>query len=373
MADLFEYLDWRADVPMSVDPFNEVDNLILAELAYTDFSGIVPSDGETVSLSAAYERFFQTHSKEGHLKETSFTAKAPLLMEKMLTGSRFQNIRLSMYIDFIDEEKTAQISAVTFLLDDETAYVAFRGTDSTVVGWKEDFELGCLKETTGQQRAVIYLEETASVFSLPLRVGGHSKGGNFAVFASSFCCRPIQDRIIFVYSNDGPGFRREIMDMDGYLRILSRIVSIIPDTSMIGLLLFSRANHRVVRSSAFGILQHDGFSWSVRRNRFERTELSDLGKLFDQTLDSWMDGMDDETRKSFTDTVFSVIESTGMDTFHEMSGKKWKAAEAMITSLISIPKEKQSELLHLAGQLVQSGSHAALEKLPESLHRKNQK
>ena len=367
MADIFDYLDWRADVPLSADPFNEVDNLVLAELAYTDFTGIVPSFGEPVSITDACTLFFQMHDREEILKDTSPTAKAPLLMEKLVTGCRFANMQLCRYINEIDVEKTVQLSAITFLLDDGTAYVAYRGTDSTVIGWKEDFDLGCLTETSGQLYSVQYLEDVASKYALPLRVGGHSKGGNFAVFASSACSAHIQERILSVYSNDGPGFREETVNSDGYTRILPKVISIIPDTSIIGLLLISRAKHLVVKSTAFGIYQHDGFSWCVKRNRFESTELSELGKVLNSTLDSWVDGMDDETRKSMTDTIFSVIGSTGLDTFHEMSKQKWKSAEAMLGSLFSISREKQSELLRLAGQLVKSGSQAAIEQLPEAL------
>ncbi len=368
MADIFEYLDWRADVPFSVDPFNEVDNLVLSVLAYVDFSGIVPSTGSEIPLSSAYNLFFQLHAREEILASKAFIEKAPFLMEKMLGSPRFGGMRLCRYINDIDVKNTAQISAVTFLMDDGTAYVAYRGTDSSFVGWKEDFDIACLTETSGQQDAVQYLEETASVLEMPLRVGGHSKGGNFAMFASSFCREEVQNQIISVYTNDGPGFRKEITEKDGYLRILPKIQSIVPDTSIIGMILTNPVNHQVVKSAASGILQHDGFSWLVKRNHFEHAEFSDSGKLFHETLDRWIDGMDDDTRKSFTDTIFSVIESTGLDNFHDISIQKWKSAEAMLNALLTMPREKQSELFHLARQLVHTGGQAALEQLPEKLH-----
>ena len=365
MADIFEYLDWRADVPFSVAPFNEVDNLILSELAYTDFSGVVPESFRKVPLSSACEQFFRTHSEEELLRSTSFTAKAPLLMQHMLTGRRFGRMCLSHHINHLDAEKTAQLSATTFLLDDRTAYVAFRGTDSTLVGWKEDFDIGWLSETTGQQLAVAYLEQVASRVRSPLRVGGHSKGGNFAVFASAFCSSQTQDRILSVYCNDGPGYRDEIVRQPGYQRILPRMIRIVPDTSMIGMLLSTQAACNVVRSSASGILQHDGFTWQVRRDQFESAELSETGKILDRVLDSWIDGMDDLTRKSVTDTIFSAFEATGADTFHEMSQQKWKAAESILGYIFSAPREKQSELFRLAAELIKSGSQAAIAQLPE--------
>ena len=363
MAVLQEYLDWRADVPFSAAPFNDVDNLILATLAYTDFDGIVPSGRESVSLDLIYRSFYQTHCRENIPDHGPQIEKAPLLMDGMLSGVRFGSLEACRYINEIDSDKSAQISAVTFLLEDGTAYVAFRGTDSTLVGWKEDFNLSYLSETAGQQRAVQYLEETAAEISRPLRVGGHSKGGNFAVYASAFCS--VQDRILSVYSNDGPGFRAEIVQSDAYRRILPKLVSIIPDTSIIGLLLKSDADQKVVRSSASGIQQHDPFTWCVCRDSFERAELSEAGKIIDKAMDTWVEGMDDETRRSFTETVFSLFESTGAETFQEIGRNKARNAEVILSHLFSLAKDKQKELLMLAGQLIQSGGQAAVSQLPD--------
>ena len=371
MADLFEYLKWRSDVPFSVAPLNDVDNLVLAELAYSDFSGIVPSDGRPVPVAEVCERFFQAHDKEEILKSTSFTAKAPLLMENMVTGGRFGNMQLCWYVDHLDEERTAQMSAVTYLLDDGSIYVAFRGTDSTLVGWKEDFDIGCLTETRGQELAVSYLDRIAQALDAPIRVGGHSKGGNFAIYAASFCRPEIQDRIISVYSNDGPGFRKEVTEMPGYLTVLPKLCKIVPDTSMIGMLLADKAARRVVRSSAFGILQHDALSWSTERDRLEPAEPSELGKLLNNVLASWIDGMDDNLRNSVTDTIFDAFEATGADTFHEIAQQKWKSAEAVLGYLFKIPREKQEELFQLAGSLLKNGSQAALAQLPELLFQKD--
>ena len=363
MANMFDYLEWRADVPFSVDPFNEVDNLILSELAYTDFDDIVPSSGTPVSLAEAHREFFVRNSREELLKSFSFHARAPLLMDQMLTGARFQSMKLNHYINEVDEGKDAQISAVTFYLPDDSIFIAFRGTDSSLVGWKEDFNLSFLSETAGQQRAVDYLNEMIPQLGGTIRVGGHSKGGNFAVYAASFCEYP--ERIETVYNNDGPGFRDEILKTQGYRDTVSKTVSIIPDTSIIGLLLSSGAEQTVIKSTAAGIAQHDAFSWSVQRNRFIRASLSDSGKFVSSMMDSWIEKMDDEVRKSFTDTVFSIFEATGKETFHEISLQKLKNSELILKALRKLPKDKQKELLRLGGQLVESGKQTALSQLLE--------
>ncbi len=363
MANVFDYLVWRADVPMSADPFNEVDNLVLAQLSYTDFSGIVPDDGTKVPLQTAAEAFFSSHSREEIQADKSFTAKAPFLMDEMIQGVRFSGIQLSRYIDEIDPERGIQLSALTYDLTDGTRYIAFRGTDGTVVGWKEDFNFSYLPETEGQSRAAKYLNKAGADSMAPLRIGGHSKGGNLAVYAAAFCEPEIQDRILAVYSNDGPGFRMTIVESEEYRRILPRIRSIIPESSMIGMLLNNRAEPLVVKSSASGIVQHDAFSWQIRRNRFEETVLSDLGHFVNRTLSDWLCQMSDEERALFTNTIFSLFESTGKESFREISEQGWKSAESILNTLLTMPKGKQQEMLRLLSMLGQSGGQAAADYL----------
>lgn len=364
MSNIIDYLEWRGDIPFSLDPFNEVDNLILSMLAYAHFDEIVPSSGPAVSLAVVHREFFARHNRDELLKSNAVTDKASLLMDYMVTGARFESMKLGGYINEIDDGKAAQISAVIFYLPDDSVYIAYRGTDNSLTGWREDFNLSFLNETAGQQRAIDYLNEMIPHTEGTIRVGGHSKGGNFAVYAASFCEHP--GRIETIYSNDGPGFRDEILKTPEYRDSISKTVCIIPDTSIIGLLLSSEAEKTVIKSTALGIAQHDAFSWSVQRNRFERAELSETGKIIDQMMDSWIEKMDDEVRCSFTETVFSIFEATGKDTFHEISQGKLKNAELILSALLKLPKEKQKELLRLSGQLVQSGGQAAVSQLIEA-------
>jgi len=359
MANIFDYLTWRGDVPFFVDPFNEVDALVLSELAYTDFGGIVPPDGTPVSVQAACDAFFSHHTEEELLSLRSYTAKAPLLLQGMVSGQRFREAKLCWYINEISRDQDLQLSAVTVLLPDRTAFVAFRGTDGTVVGWKEDFNFSFRNQTEGQSRAVQYLNRAAKALNCPLRVGGHSKGGNLAVYAASFCEAEFQDKILNVYSNDGPGFRQETADKTGYLRILPKVTRIVPDTSVIGILLTHKSKPTVVRSAASGIAQHDGFSWQVQRNRFETAAVSEKGKTVEKILSGLLEQMDDEARRTLTDTVFTLVESTGKETFSDISGQKLKSAEAMLSSLREIPKENQQEMFSLITMLGQKGGAAA--------------
>ena len=364
MANIFDYLDWRGDIPFSVDPFNEVDALVLSELAYTRFEDAGVSD-EFVALKSAGEAFFAKHTRDELLALTSFTAKAPLLTDKMVAGARFSNTRLFHYVNEINADKDAQFSAVTFMLDDDTAFVAMRGTDGTVVGWKEDFNLSYLKETAGQRRAVEYLNTVGGLISNKIRVGGHSKGGNFAVFASSFCEPEVKNNITEIYSFDAPGFRNEIITTTGYREALPKIIRVIPDTSIIGNLLTHEEESIVVKSNASGIAQHDGFSWEVLRNGFVSAEVSELSLAITKTMSNWLEETGDEERQLITDTIFTMIEATGNDTFHAMSEQKWKTAESMLASIKTIPKDKRQEFSRQIARLLQTGRITAAEFFPK--------
>ena len=359
MPNIFDYLTWRGDVPLALSPFNPVDNLILSELSYTDFGGIVPDDGTEIPLEEACLRFFETHDREEIRARTSFTAKAPFLMEAMLAGARFRDLRLCSYETLYDREDAAQFAAVTCLVPDGTAFISFRGTDGTIIGWKEDFTLGYRSGTRGQTEAAVYLDRAASRTDRPLLVGGHSKGGNFAIYAASVCSSRTRSRIRSVWSNDGPGFRREVRDLPGYREILDRTRSIVPDTSVIGLLLANDCPRQVVKSTASGIVQHDGFSWETGPYDFVPAELSRGGEYMEKTLRTWIEKQGDDSLRTMVESVFRVLEAPGEDHFHSLTSRKLKTAEIMMLALRSLPKERQKELLQATGQLFQSTGTAA--------------
>ena len=359
MADVFDYLKWRGDVPFTADPFNEVDNIILAELAYVDFDGILADSFRRTSLNKVCRDYFAAHSHRKAELSSDHDDRAALLMDSMLSGGRFCDTRITKYVNMINTDKDMQMSALTFILGDGSAYVAFRGTDSTLAGWKEDFNMSYMPVTEGQRSAVSYLNEIGARINRPLRVGGHSKGGNFAVYASAFCDRDIQDRIIGVYTNDGPGFRDKVMECDEYKRILPKVISIVPDTSIIGMLLTSGVEHKIVKSSEKGIMQHIVLTWQIERNRFVEAEQSKLGSFIFKSQRDWLSKIGDESREMFVNTVFSILESTGLDTFGEMEDNKLKSAEKMITSFKELTREQQKELLAIIRELVQSGTEIA--------------
>ena len=363
MGSIFDYLEWRGDIPFDEDPFNEVDNLVLSELAYTCFEGVVPYDGEAAPLSEVRKEYFRKHPRRLIRDDSVHQVKAPLLMDGMMSGRRFADTSVTGYVDIVDADEAVQMAAVTFLLGDGTAFIAYRGTDSTIAGWKEDFRMSYLPVTEGQRRAVWYLNETGKRVKRPLRTGGHSKGGNFAVYAAAFCDKRVRKRITDVYTNDGPGFRPEVMETDEYRSVLPKVISIVPDTSVIGMLLTSDVAHRFVKSEASVIAQHDPQTWEVMRNRFVTTKPSELGLFIKKSQKGWLGKLDDSERELFVDTLFSLLEATGMHSLDQIGERKLKAFSDIRNSMKEMPKDKQREMNRIIAELLHSSSEAAREML----------
>ena len=272
MANLLDYLDWRGDLTLEQAPFNEVDNLILAELSFVDFKGIVPppGEGDSVPLHQAAEAFFDTiPAGETIDMGVLVPAAIPDMLRKMAASRRFRDMKLNCFVSWLDTEKAEQFAALTIETGDGLLYLSFRGTDDTLAGWKEDFLLACLPEIPAQKMAVQYVRDVARQYPRKrLRLGGHSKGGNLAVYAGGYAPGSVQKRIHAIWSNDGPGFHDDLLDLPEHQRVADRIVSIVPKSSVVGMLLEHEEDYTVVDSSQQGLMQHDGFSWEVLGDHF---------------------------------------------------------------------------------------------------------
>lgn len=351
-----DYLNWRGDLTFAADPFNEVDNLILAQLSYVDYDGIVGEGrDDKISIVDVCEKYWQMHTEEEIKARESFVKLSPFLLKPVARSRRFSEMKLSGYVNYISKDREAQMSAVQFELEDGTTYVAFRGTDETIVGWKEDFNLSYMSRTEGQRLAVEYLEKCFKDTDLRLRVGGHSKGGNFAIFASAFAHPEVRKQIEAVYTNDGPGFREEITATKEYNEVLPKIRGIIPSYSIIGKLLSSGIKSKVVKSSGTGIMQHDALTWQIMGNRFQYTERANDSIFIENVFDDWIKNVDDEARRMFVDQVFSLLEAVGADTMKDVKTTSLSDLKEAFGMFRRIPKERQKEFSQVLTQLIRSG------------------
>ena len=368
MANIHEYLVWRGDVPFSVSPFNEVDGLVLSELAYADFHGIIPESGERIAIEEVRRLFWEKHTKEEIMAQDSYTKTAPFMLDSMAGKGRFACTEMANYYDVIDTDVDIQLAAVTFYLPDGTAFAAFRGTDDTVVGWKEDFNLSYMPETEGQRRAANYLNEHFGGKDILLRVGGHSKGGNLAMYAA-VCSEPdVRKRIVAVYNNDGPGFLEAFTETEAYRDMLPRIICTVPEEAVIGTLLTSEAYQHVVKSTANGIFQHDGFSWQVMGDHFvEVGKRTDASMALETTLRQWLCEQSEDNRRSFVNTLFGLLESTGRATLGEIKGDLPGSLASMWKMLETMEKEQRELIWNMITQFFAAGSDTLLQETRKAL------
>lgn len=183
------------------------------------------------------------------------------------------------------------------------------------------------------------------------------------MYASIFCQPAIQDRITIVYNNDGPGMHEGIIFSPEYQRIRPRMRNIVPDSSLIGQLLFNEGEHKVVKSNAEGIFQHDAFSWLVEGTEFSQTKLSPFSLFMQASLGCWLEELDAESRASIIDTIFSLLETTGSESFLEMREKRLKNTETVLRGLVQLPEAKRRELLNAFHSLLGSGRRTVLKSL----------
>lgn len=243
MSNIFDYLLWR-DISMDLLPFNEIDNLILARFSYFPLDGFIKNE-EKVTIHELYERYVN-----GKMRGRILQPEDPNLFKALAKSTRFSNFLVTRYINKFVPEEEKQFAAVTILFSNSnTMYVSYRGTDSTIVGWKEDFNMSFSKLVPAQTDAVNYLESVAKKYKNRIRVGGHSKGGNLAVYAAAFCNKHVKDKIINVYNNDGPGFCDEVVNSEQYKEIIDRVHTYIPQTSIIGRLLNHEEETIILKST----------------------------------------------------------------------------------------------------------------------------
>lgn len=376
MANIMDYLDWRGDLTFAQSPFNEVDNLLLSQLVYVDLAGIVPGpeSREKISIAEASRIFFMTHDEKKIMEKVSMTKTAMYVLKKMAESERFKNAKLGGYVRDISLSEQSQFTVVCIYLSDRSLFVAFSGTDDTIVGWRENFNMGYLSTTPGQRKAVDYLNRMVGIGQWKVRVGGHSKGGNLAVFAS-VCCKPfIKKKIISVYSNDGPGFSREMVESEAYQELIPKIKTIIPESSIVGLLLEHEEEVEVVKSSNVGVGQHDAMSWEVLGTTFVYTDrVAEQSLLLDETMKTWLVALDASQREVIVDAVFEILEELNIRTVDDLARIKFKDIQEAVKIKKALPEETQKLLSEAVKLLWKTGNRTVKQYVKEKIEAHNSK
>ncbi len=322
--NLFDYLKWRGDLTFKADPFNEVDNLILSSCVYVNLEGIVPSDSGTITLKEASDLYFKKYKPTEEEMDQGFSEGAPRFIRAMAETTRFKDILLHNEKTVNDDVTPCQFSAIVYDIDKHTSYIAYRGTDSSMNGWQEDFEIS-YHETMAQKLAVEYLEENAKGLFRKYIVGGHSKGGNLAQYAASKCSKKTRKKLITVYSNDGPGIFDGLFEENIYQEIKERYIKIVPAFSVFGRMFDSSDSNIVIESDAAMIMQHDPSTWQIEGTRFVRAEGfdPDSEKLMEEFNEFLMD-VDTEKREVFSRQIFEMFKEAGIRKVGDLTDLDYK-------------------------------------------------
>ena len=347
MGNIMDYINWRGDLSLEQSKFNEVDNLILACFSYVNLDGIpAVAEQKGIELKNLAEEFMKLHTMEELEADKSFIRLAPFMMLEMAETNRFGNSVIRNYVNEIVTEAEQQFAAVEIVLEDGTSYVSFRGTDDTIIGWKEDFNLST-GVVPAQERAVEYVRRVSENTTGMLRVGGHSKGGNLAIYGAVMC-KEAHEKILEVYSNDGPGFSKEFQELPETEVMMDKIIRIIPEYSIIGTLLEHEKAPVIVASSSKGLLQHDGFSWEVQGPALVRRDsLSRTALRFIEILHKWIDGMEMEQKKVLIEDLFATLQASGYENLSEVQSGGLKSLAAMVKRVEKFAPESRGMMQEL--------------------------
>ena len=337
--DVMSYLEWRGDISIAGLPLCEADYAVIGCCSYFPFDGVVPEnfDATPVSLWNAVNKIRELASLDGdgrsfHYKED------PEMTEILLTSPRFTSLGLTGFRNIIDVEKQEQFSAVTMLLPEKQLLIAFRGTDKTLTGWKEDFNMMYLEHVPSQEDAVKYLEEAAESLEGDIILCGHSKGGNLAIYAAAYCSEKVRARIKDIVSLDGPGFEAGRIESPEFEAIKDRIHSYIPQQSVVGMLLEPTRKSSVIHSSGAAFWQHSLYTWQIRRGDFIReTDVKNLSRNVDATLTNWFISLTKEKREKIVEGFWKVVEAAGVDNVEDLF--TFKSTVNMLKSMGKIDDE----------------------------------
>lgn len=362
MANVCDYVRWRGDLTLEQSEFNEIDNLILARFSYFPFDKII-RENEIATIKELSRRF----SNQDVTKLPILWKDDVELFPLMGNSKRFGGMLATKYINKIDAEQEKQFSAITVLMPNDIIYVSYRGTDNTIVGWKEDFNMSFKSHIASQISAKQYLEEIAKEYpSSKIIIGGHSKGGNIAVYAATFASKDVKDRIINVFNNDGPGFCEDVIETPEYQEILPRVHTYIPQSSIIGRLMNHKEKYTIVESVQKGIMQHDLYSWQVLGKEFVTLKkLTNESEFIDKTIKDWLENVEPEKREQVIDAVFEILNTTEAQTMKELKANWFANAKTILGTYKNIDSDTKEMVWQTVNELLKVAKNNIFEELPK--------
>ena len=344
MGNMVKYVKKFGHLSFKEKEFNNVDALILSELVYLNFDKFVPSlkdNKDSINLI----RLLTDENIYKMCKRIIDEFWCRILLKEIRTKRRYKNIKINYFENIFLTEKIEQFCAITFEFND-FIYIAFRGTDASLLGWYEDLNMLLMDEIPSQNSASKYLKEVADRTNKKIIVAGHSKGGNLAVYASLYCENKIKDRIIAIYDFDGPGFNKNIFNMLEYKMIENKIIKMTCEEALIGVLLYHSEKMLFVKSRGISIFQHDLFNWKVNKDgELKFVKKANLQSLvFKRTIDEFIDSTPEEDRVKIINSTFKVIMETKESTLFDLVLKPVRYSLGIGKRYRKLPREEKKLL-----------------------------
>ena len=334
MANINDYLYWRGDVVIcNAAPFNEIDDLILARFSYLPFDKTFFSGRDAMGSFCKVMK--ELEPEDFHLEgDREF-------IEALPTCARFRDMVVTDYKKSNDPEIEKQFSAITVHISADEIYLSFCGTDSTLVGWKEDFNMSFMENVPSQCAALLYARDVMDKYpKAKVHFGGHSKGGNLAVYAAICLDENYRSRILSVTNFDGPGFSGHFLDIHEFDGIVDRIKTFIPQDSVFGRIMDHAEDHEVVKSTAAYVYQHDIFSWQVERTTMNRLDdPTDDSNAACEALHRMLEDTSPEQRKLCVNLIYRILTSTDARTLADLKNIPWSKTPNILKSIISLGKK----------------------------------
>lgn len=361
-----QYLEEFGNYTFDEQVFNEIDNVIFSALSYVEFEEIMEND-ECITIKEASDRYFQKYEEQEISSRLSFVKDCPFLLQKMATCRRYASLFLLRPINIVDVQTVQQFAAITIALKNHYYYISFRGTDDSMIGWKEDFRMSYLEVIPSQKEAVTYLENVYA--SLPHRplykagfhsfletikgyfkkpkllLGGHSKGGNLAIYAGCKSSKRIKKQIATIFNNDGPGFHQSFVETPEYKEMVAKIHMFLPVSSFFGRLLEHQEECHIVLSDGRGFFQHNVFTWQIEGAHFMYEENTSLAsKRYNTTIRKWLASLDEEKRAAFIEVMFALLARVGITCVGDILKNPRKCLMMIVKVLPSLPEEERKML-----------------------------
>ena len=356
MKNMLDYIKEFGHVSFEERAFSEIDALVLTELEYLPLEKVVPSDenGEDFVTVKEIAEYMQEHKQELFDENPMMiTEERHEVSQVIADAPRFQSLKFFGVVSEWDKDTTKQFAAITVEVEPSVRLVVFRGTDETLIGWKEDFLMTYSPLVAAQTDAKEYLAKQASLWGGDLMVSGHSKGGNLAIYAAATQEEDVQLRIVDIFCFDSPGLYRSVLETKGYQNIVPLAMRYIPQDSLVGLMLESEVPYVIVKSNATGAMQHSAMTWEIEDGQFIKMEkLTKNSQLNDQTFKKWTESVSDEELELFWNVFFELLFSVGIDTVNDLYGQFMHYVQEFLKAAGDMDEEKRELLTRIALLLV---------------------